>query len=140
MYARKWLGRVLMIGSALAAAAAIPGMAAEIPGELWETTLQMTMSGPQAFTLPAQTSRTCRPKGEAWNEPPGAPKDAACEMTDVQRSTGKMTWKIRCSNPPATGSGSMEFQGDTYRGTMDMKTAQGDMAMKLSGKRVGDCK
>jgi hypothetical protein len=33
----------------------------------------------------------------------------------------------------------MTFTDDSYAGTMKMNTAQGDMAMKVSGKRLGDC-
>jgi hypothetical protein len=34
----------------------------------------------------------------------------------------------------------MTFADDSYTGAMKMVTAQGEMTMKVSGKRVGDCK
>jgi hypothetical protein len=38
-----------------------------------------------------------------------------------------------------TGSGEMKFEGDTYVGLMKMTTSRGEMTMKYSGKRLGEC-
>jgi hypothetical protein len=117
---------------------ASPGVAGET-GELWESTVEMTMSGNQAFALPAQTSRSCRPRGNAWSEPP-APEKSDCQMSDVARSGNTMTWSMRCTEPPVTGNGKITFEGaDRYSGEIAATMPQGSMTMKLSGKRVGDC-
>jgi hypothetical protein len=123
-----------------ASLAGTPPAVAE-PGEQWETTIEMTMNAAgHSMTMPPQASKTCRPKGAAWEEPPAGPADSDCEMTDVKRVGHTMTWSMRCTNPPVTGKGSIEFQGsDSYRGTMSASTAQGEMSMKMTGKRIGDC-
>ena len=122
------------------AVAALTPLAAEAAptGELWESTVEMVMAGRGSFAMPAQT--TCRPRGEAaWQEPP-APAQGECQMTDVVRGPNSMTWKMKCTDPPATGKGSIEFDGaGSYSGTIEASMPQGDMTMKLSGKRVGDC-
>lgn len=118
-----------------------PAVAAAEPGELWETTFEMTMKAAgQNMTMPPKTDKSCRPQGAAWDEPPGGPEGSECEMTDVKRVGSTMTWNMRCSSPPATGKGSIEFQGaDSYRGTMSTSMPQGEMTMKMSGRRVGVC-
>ena len=116
---------------------AAPAEDAPVPGELWETTTQMTMSGPQSFAIPAKKGTLCRPKGEAWNEPP-APAESNCTMSDVARSGSTMTWNMRCTNPAATGTGKMTLEGDaSYTGEVTMTMSEGTMVMKLSGRRTG---
>ena len=51
-----------------------------------------------------------------------------------------VTWKVACTGQETmTGTGEMTFTGDTYVGLMKMMMAQGEMSMKTSGKRLGDC-
>jgi hypothetical protein len=124
---------------ALAEKPAAPAPAGKEPGELWENTVQMTGMG---MAMPPQTSKVCRPKS-GWNEPPmAADKNHECEMLDVKSSPGKMSWSMRCKgNPPTTGTGEITFDGqDTFKGTVTMKTAEGEMLMKLSGRNLHqDC-
>ena len=55
-------------------------------------------------------------------------------------SGNTVTWRMACSTPqPMTSNGEMTFIDDSYAGTMKMNMPQGDMSMKLTGKRVGDC-
>jgi hypothetical protein len=61
-------------------------------------------------------------------------------MTDVQRAGSTMTWSMRCTEPPVTGNGTITFEGtDRFSGEVAASMPQGDMTMKLSGKRVGEC-
>lgn len=116
------------------------GVRAAEPGDLWESTMQMTMSGQYAMSMPARTQKICKPRGEAWTEPPAADDKSKCTMTNVHASSAKMTWDVECTQPPARGTGEIVFQGrDAYSGTMTMTMSEGTMTMKLSGKRVGDC-
>jgi len=50
------------------------------------------------------------------------------------------TWSLACTSPDkVTGTGEMTFGDDSYTNTMKMVTAQGEMTMKTTGKRIGDC-
>jgi hypothetical protein len=53
-----------------------------------------------------------------------------------------VTWKVACTEPqPMSGSGEMTFKDDTFEGLMKMAHPQmGEMTMKMTGKRLGDCK
>jgi hypothetical protein len=66
--------------------------------------------------------------------------DKNCKATDVRTVGDKTTWKMTCTGAQAmTGTGDMTVKGDSYAGVMKMTTAQGEMTMKMSGKRIGDC-
>ncbi len=143
MISNSWTVRLAAVAAALLLALALPALAespaspapaGKEPGELWESTVQMTGMG---MAMPPQTSRNCRPQA-AWSEPPTAGKSDECEMLDVKTSPGKMSWSMRCKgNPPATGTGEIVFDGrETYRGTMTVTTAQGEMKMNLSGRNL----
>jgi hypothetical protein len=41
--------------------------------------------------------------------------------------------------PDMTGTGEITFKGDTYDGLMKVTSSQGEMSMKMSAKRLGDC-
>jgi hypothetical protein len=63
-----------------------------------------------------------------------------CKVTDYKVSGQTVTWKLACTTPqPITGAGEMTFTDNSYAGTVKMTTAQGNMAMKVSGTRLGDC-
>jgi hypothetical protein len=122
---------------ALAALLAPAFAAAETePGEEWEQTTQMEMKG-MPFAMPATTYKFCKPTGD-WSEPPAARKDADCKTTEVKRSGNTMKWKVVCTGEEKMeGEGEMTWSGQSYTGKMDMHMAQGDMSMKMSGKRLG---
>lgn len=107
------------------------------PGELWESTVQMTMKGADGMAMPPQTQQVCRPKN--WTEPPGAEQNKDCEMTQLERSGPKMTWTVVCKGKtPGTGTGEIVFEGpQRYSGTMTMETGGHEMVMKLSGRSLG---
>jgi hypothetical protein len=123
---------------------------ADAPG-LWEVTMQMQMPNmpaaaqipemklpPQCVTPERRRTRStpCRrgPQGR------GARKDD-CKVGDYKMSGNKAAWTMTCTTPDTlTSTGEMTFADDSYTGAMKMVTAQGEMTMKVSGKRVGDCK
>jgi hypothetical protein len=53
----------------------------------------------------------------------------------------KATWKITCDPPHAmTGTGEITRDGDAaYTGAMKFASADGNLTMKLDGRRVGEC-
>ncbi len=129
--------------SALASAIVLSGTggaaAERIPGDLWESTVQMSAEGMESMAMPPMTQRFCSPKGDQWTEPPGAMQDESCEAVEWRMSGSKATWSIRCKDG-TTGTGEMTFEGrESYRGAMTIRSSEGTMVMKMSGKRIGDC-
>jgi hypothetical protein len=128
-----------------ALAAALPAVAADgVPGEQWEITTKMEMSG-MPMALPAQTNKVCLPK-DRKSDDELVPKDKNndCKMEDIKRSGNKTTYTMRCTGKETfTGTGEMENNGDSYRGSMHIVgTMQGeavDMKQTYSGKRLGTC-
>jgi hypothetical protein len=123
-------------GSVSIAAEPTTGAAKE-PGDLWETTTEMQMMG---MSMPARTSRHCAPR--EWKEPPGAGDNdrMGCETTGFTGSGPTYNWKMKCAGPPPmTGEGQITRTADGYSGTMKMQTPQGEVTMKMTGKRLGDC-
>lgn len=112
------------------ASAAPPG---NEPGVQWEQTVEMEMSG---FSMPAQTSKVCVPK-KGMTEPPGAGRDEKCKVTDVRNDGKKMSWSMVCEKEKITGTGEIIQRADGYDGKMTMRSPDGDMVMKLSGKKLG---
>jgi hypothetical protein len=137
-----------VIALALIATPALVAQSTMRPG-LWEITTQMQMPN-----LPVQMPETkmtqcvtpAQAKDPASTVPRGpqsgrgASKDD-CKVADLKTSGNKTTWSIACTSPnKVTGTGEMTFSDDSYTGTTKMSMAQGEMTMKVSGKRVGDCK
>ena len=114
------------------------------PGR-WQRTTQMEMPG-MPFQMPPTTSTECLSPAKLQKDPnsflPSGPPNsgAACKTSDVKTVGRTVSWKMECTGQQAmTAEGEMTFMGDSYAGTLKAKMAQGDMAMKLSGKRIGDC-
>ena len=106
-------------------------------GDLWQVTQQMDMALPNGMTMPAQTSKVCRPKSDV-NEPPKMGRDD-CKMDSVERSGKRVDWKVTCKDG-TSGTGHMEYdRPDHYTGSMALTMQQGDMKMKFEGTRVGEC-
>lgn len=131
---RSLIGLVIVLGCVGVATAA-----ERVPGDLWETTVQMSMEGMESVNMPPSTNRMCQPRNAEWTEPPGASQDTNCEAVNWNHTGSKATWTIRCKDG-TTGTGEMVFEGkDAYKGTVTVQSSHGKMAMKMSGKRVGDC-
>ena len=70
-----------------------------------------------------------------WPSDPSAPKKPKGSY-----SRECFVWKVSCGPPQEmTGTGEMTFANDSYTGTMKMTSTQGELTMKMSGKRLGDC-
>jgi hypothetical protein len=117
------------------------------PGR-WEVTMQMQMPGapvqmPEMKTTQCVTPEDAKdPTRSLPNGPQGrgGPKND-CKMEDYKTSGNTATWKMVCTSPQAmTSTGEMTFTDDSYNGTMKIDAAQGQMTMKMAGKRLGDCK
>lgn len=112
----------------------------------WEVTTQMQMAN-IPMQLPPQKTVHCITKKQLEDPTstlPGGPaansKDNPCKMSDYKVSGNKVTWNVACSGrQPMTGSGEIVVNGDSYTGTMKMNSEKGDMTMKYTAKRLGDC-
>ncbi len=100
----------------------------------WEVTMQVQMPG---LSMPAMKTVQCVTK-EQLKDPSKALPSAApgCTMSDYKADGDKVSWKMACKG--MAGTGDITFTGDTYEGLMNV-TSPHVMAMKMSGKRVGDC-
>ncbi len=114
----------------------------------WETTMQMQMAG-SPIQMPEMKSTRCVTPEDAKDPSRSMPtgpdgrggQKSDCKMADYKVSGNTATWKMVCTTPqPMTTNGEMTFTDDSYTGTMKADTAQGQMTMKMAGKRLGDCK
>lgn len=117
------------------------------PGR-WEVVMQMDMPN-MPIKMPEMKSVQCitpeQAKDPASSLPRG-PQDGRggskndCKVSDYKVSGNTVTWQMACTSPqPITSTGEMTFTDNSYTGTMKMTSAQGPLAMKVSGTRLGDC-
>ena len=115
------------------------------PGR-WDVTMQMQMAG-SPVQMPEMKTTQCvtpdqvkDPTSTLPTGPQGRGGKNDCKVQDYKVSGNTATWKMVCTTPqPMTSTGEMTFTDDSYNGTMKMDSAQGQMTMKMAGKRVGDC-
>lgn len=114
---------------------AAPAAAAE-KGAWWELTSEMEMAG-MPFAMPATTFKTCMPEAD-WKKPPEGKQDKNCTVKDVKVSGNTMRWKVSCTGEePMEGDGEMTRTGDSLTSRTHIKSRQGEMNVKMRGKRVG---
>jgi Protein of unknown function (DUF3617) len=110
--------------------------AAPPAGERWQTTTQMSADW-MPVQIPPVSIEVCTAKD--WKQPPGGP-DENCQLSDVKVAGSKLTWKQRCAGPPEmTGAGEITRAENSYDGQVRMTSAQGEMNLKLSGRKTGTC-
>lgn len=117
---------------------AVPVSAQEPKGDLWETTSQMSMEG-MPIQMPANTVKVCSAKD--WKEVPGASgKQRNCKTSNMKTVENKVTWDVQCTGPTMTGSGEItRTDADSYTGAIKLTSADGNMTIKLTGRKVGGC-
>jgi hypothetical protein len=104
-------------------------------GELWEATSQMSMEG-MPMKMPSRTAKVCSPVD--WKEPPGGQRN--CKNSNMKVDGNKVTWEVQCTGPTMTGTGEILREGsDAYSGTIKLASDQGNMTIKLTGKKIGGC-
>ena len=130
-------GRLAAVASMaiLATAAA----ADERPGNLWNTTSQMSMEGVPMPPMPPQSSQLCTAK--EWTQPPPPPPGQSCEVSNFQREGNKVSWDTQCTGEmDMSGHGEITFTTpDSYTGNIKF-TAEGiTMNVALNGEKVDEC-
>jgi hypothetical protein len=136
------IARYAFILTALPIALWSPASFCQGPDELWEITMKMEMAGMPS--MPAQTSKVCKRKGDRSPDLDKTSDKSDCKTTDVKTSGAKTTWKMVCTKPdPMTGTGEMTHTGDKFDGIVKMSgKMQGEsmnMNQIMSGRKVGSC-
>ncbi len=129
----RWLPRGLAVLALVPLGGAAAG-AQTSKGDLWATTSQMSMEG-MPMAMPAKTTNVCSAK--EWKEPPGGQKN--CKNTNMKVVGNKVTWEVECTGPTMTGLGEINRDGDAYTGSIKFKVEQGNMTVKLTGRKIGGC-
>lgn len=135
---------LLVLGLGSAAALFAASAAAEGSNELWKVTATMHMQKPMEMTMPAFTSESCVPPGQA-EKPPEMP-NGECTLDHWEKDGARTEFQVSCNQQGVvmTGSGWTEKPDDKhYQGEMTFSgTAAGQpmkMTMNFSGVRIGNC-
>lgn len=117
----------------------VTAQADEHPGNLWDTTSQMTMVGVPMPPMPPNKMQLCTAK--EWTQPPPPPPGQTCTQTDFQKTDNKVTWKTHCTGEmEMTGEGEITFNTeDSYTGLIKFVAEGMTMNVNLSGTKVGEC-
>jgi hypothetical protein len=140
---------VSVIVLAMLASAALIAQSGMRPGQ-WETSMQMQMPNmPAGVQMPVTKTTRCVTPEQAKSPADTLPRQSGrgrgdkddCKLTDQKMSGSTLTYSMACTTPDKlTVTGEMTFTGDdSYTNTMKMVMAQGEMTMKMTGKRIGDC-
>jgi len=110
----------------------------------WEISMEMEMPG-MPMKMPAVKTTQCVTKEQAEDPNQSLPKGSQdkntdCKVSDHKVVGNKVTWTMKCEGKnPMTGQGEIVYGTNAYDGWMKMKTDAGEMTMKYTGKRLGDC-
>lgn len=104
-------------------------------GELWETTVSMSMAG---FSMPAQTHSVCL--GKNATDEDKIPKSDNCRVTESRRVGNTHRFKMTCTGrEPMTAEGEFTYTADGYEGRMKMVSRDGEMNQTISARKRGEC-
>jgi hypothetical protein len=109
----------------------------------WEMSTELEIPGMPMKMPPIKTVQ-CVTKEQANDPnlslPKGPDEDMDCKVSDHKIAGNKVTWTMKCEGKDAmTGEGEITYGTNTYDGRMKIKTADGEMNMKYTAKRLGDC-
>jgi len=122
----------------LAIAALLPLALAHGAGtdDLWEVTTQMDMAGVPPG-MGSQTQQVCNEKSAG--KKPVMPARENCKVTDYKESGSRVTISVSCPEGTSVIEQTFNAARTEYKGTMKMKTRDGDMTMTMNGRKVGTC-
>jgi hypothetical protein len=105
------------------------------PGEKWQISTSMQMSG---MSMPAMSSEICKQPGD---DSVPVKQDKNCEVYDVSRTGNTQRFKMRCTGKESMeGSGEFTYLGpDHYQGKMLVSTQGESMTMNMEGRKIGAC-
>jgi len=108
------------------------------PGE-WESTMIMDMPGmPDIAKVPIKVRQCLTDKDIIPQK-----QEKGCNITKQKQDGNTVTWEMKCDDG-TTGDGKVTYAGSKFDGIVNMninnKGQQMKTKMKMSGKRIGDCK
>ena len=104
--------------------------------DLWEVTTQMNMAG-MPPGMGAQTQQVCNEK--TADRKPVMPARENCKVTDYKESGNRVTMTVTCPEGTSVIEQTFNAARTEYKGTMKMKSREGDMTMTMNGRKVGTC-
>lgn len=110
------------------------------PGR-WETTMQMDMPN-MPMQMPLAKNTQCVTQAQIDSPGrglPNGPGNNDCKVSDYKVTGNTVTWNMACPSQSMTGTGELRFNGDSYEGAVKVMAQGKEMAMKFTGKRIGDC-
>ena len=124
--------------SVIAFAALLAFGAAHAAGtdELWEVSTQMNMAG-MPPGMGAQTQQVCQQK--TAEKKPVIPARENCKVTDYKEAGNRVTIHVSCPEGTSVIEHTFNAARTEYKGTMKMKTRDGEMMMTMNGRKVGTC-
>lgn len=121
--------RTASLGLASALILASVAFAADEPGELWEITNAMEMSG---MSMPARTNQICQATNPANRQVPGANDSEECKLIDSKVVGSTTRWTATC------GTGEITYDGNkSFHGVMNVNHEGQQMTMRMSGRNLG---
>lgn len=127
----------------LVLAMCVPMAMADGPDDQWSMSVKMSMTKPMSMSMPAITSKACRPAGADQGPPPM--KNSDCKVKQWDRGGKKVSYEVTCNQGGTVmnGKGWTEADNKHMKGHMTMSgSASGtDMAMTVdyTGERIGSC-
>ncbi len=103
----------------------------------WEITTVMSMPGMSAQTV---KNTQCIKKDNLIPKQEEQGKD--CEVVEKKIRGNTVDWKYSCQTPGGKmiSDGSVTYAGETMKGLLSMNAGGRKWEVKISGKRIGDCK
>jgi hypothetical protein len=104
--------------------------------DLWEVNTQMNMAG-MPPGMGARTQQVCSEKSS--EKKPVMPARENCKISDYKESGNRVTMTVTCPDGVSTIEQTFNAARTEYKGTMKMKSSDGDMTMTMAGRKVGTC-
>lgn len=109
------------------------------PGK-WEVTTRMEMQGMQ-MNMPPMTHTQCITEND-YVPQTGQPGEE-CTITKTRVSGDTVTWTMHCRGEGGemNGTGTVTYQGDSFKGEINMSMVPSGMSMTIytDGRRIGSC-
>jgi hypothetical protein len=111
----------------------------------WEITATPEVKGMAGMKIPPQVNTQCVTKKDTV--PQDFEKNPDCKVIDKKISGDTVSWIVKCSGKEGAGEsrGTITYKGDRYDGAVTTITSRPgeekmEMKIRLSGRRIGDCK
>jgi hypothetical protein len=124
-------------------AAPEPALAVKVDPGLWEMRYEIEV--PMMQQPQTRTVTECVAKDRLTADDLTQDDQNPCTFENIEDSDERISWTMTCPSPSGATTGRWEFRstGDTMTGegsmAMDVPGMKMEMAMSMTGRRVGDC-